>query len=77
MGRARRVDLELIQANKLFCKVIVWTPAPPLPHPLVSAGTGGGGIKHSTKFQIFKNGGLFTKNLVTFKRKDGVNDEKL
>ena len=71
MGRGRGVGLELIEAkaNKLFCKVIVCTP----PLPCFCWGSWWGGeIKPSTKFQIFKNGGLFTKNLVTFKGKDGV-----
>ena len=71
MGRRRGVGLELIEgkANKIFCKVMVCTP--PLPC-FCSGSWGEGGVKPSTKFQIFKNGGLFTKNLVTFIGKDGV-----
>ena len=48
------------------------------PYPFLLVG---GEAEPPTKFQIFKNGrgggGLLTKNLVTFKRQDGVKDEKL
>ena len=50
------------------------------PYPFLLVGVE---VEPPTKFQIFKSGGggggggVLTKNLVTFKRQDGVKDEKL